>query len=371
MNTLNNSSAVDVERIEIASEWLFRLHAEEVGDAEIADWIQWCERDPQNLEAFEEVQAMWKDYGELPEAAKRRLQARRHRVAEIAMRSASKPRPAGRFEILRRIHGWRPAIAVAFGVSLIGIAIAITAELSRRDQISPVSSQAFKTPIARNEEATLPDGSIVAIGAKSSLSLDFAAKERRLRIGNGQAYFKVAPDRLRPFVVDAGPVHVRAIGTAFDVRKNDDRVVITVTEGTVEVLPSEDRGEESGMSKETRLQVLAGYQLTWAAGGKEVKLNQTDPASATAWRTGRLEYFGEPLWVVVSNVNRYSTRQIVIAEEELGRVQFTGTVFVRSIDDWIAAIQQAFDLTAESRTDGSIAIRRRSSGSRATVGSAS
>ncbi len=353
MSATLNSKGLAVDRLEIASDWLIRLHEESLSDAEVAEWIQWCESDADNLAAFEEMQATWKGFGELPEAVRLRMMAQGNRAGQSPANSRSRMREL--------FAGWRWAPTAA-AVALLVVASSIVWWRGQSEILPPqIATNSLQTAAAVNEEATLPDGSILALGAKSAITIDFAGTERRLRMRDGQAYFKVRPNRQRPFIVDAGPIHVRAVGTAFDVRKNEDRVVVSVTEGIVEILPSEDTDMVSGVAKETRLQVVAGFQLTWAEGGREVKLTPTDPASATAWRMGRLEYFGEPLRVVIANVNRYSARPIVIADEDIGQLQFTGTVFVRSIDDWVAALQQAFPVTCEPQADGSVVIKHRAS----------
>ena len=323
-------------RLKAASDWIFRLHEENIGEPEIAQWIAWCEGDAANLAAFETMEAVWKDLGELPEPVRTRLMA------------LASNRPRG-----GEAH-WYRRWAIAASVAVMGIAIWTIAWLFQGGEPDGVTRTLQAGP-ALNQEATLPDGSLVALGAKSSLHLEYTGNERRLRMRDGQAFFNVKPDKEKPFVVVAGPVEVRAIGTAFDVRKNEGRVVVSVTEGKVEVT-----SPTGGVDSRGHIQVAEGYQLVWDDGGKEVKLAAADGASATGWRAGRLEYFGEPLWAVVANVNRYSSRAIRIEGLEIGELQFTGTVFTGATDDWVQMLPQAFPVVCHRAADGSFVIRPRS-----------
>ena len=89
------------------------------------------------------------------------------------------------------------------------------------------------TPLAMNQAAVLPDGSQVDFGARSALDVEFTGNQRHLELRTGQAFFRVKHDAHHPFVVEAGPVRVMAVGTAFDVRKTGTQVTVTVQEGTV------------------------------------------------------------------------------------------------------------------------------------------
>jgi transmembrane sensor len=196
------------------------------------------------------------------------------------------------------------------------------------------------TPLAMNQEAVLPDGSRVDLGARSALDVEFTGTQRRLELRNGQAFFRVKHDTLHPFVVEAGRVRVTAVGTAFDVRKTATQVAITVQEGTVEVMNEAGTGAAP-------VRATAGYQLVIDRSTGTTRRSIVDPEMATAWRSGRLEFAGDPLEVVIASVNRYSARPVVIEDPVLGKLSFTGTVFVDAIDASLDAMQQVFPLRVE------------------------
>jgi transmembrane sensor len=88
-----------------------------------------------------------------------------------------------------------------------------------------------------------------------------------------------------------------------------------------------------------------------------LQLSQVDAAGMTAWREGRLEYVDEPLSVVIANVNRYSTGRQIVADGDLGALNFTGTILVDSIDEWLAALELSFPVSVRQGDDGSFMVR--------------
>jgi transmembrane sensor len=163
----------------------------------------------------------------------------------------------------------------------------------------------------------------------------------------------VEKDADRPFIVQAGSGRIAAVGTAFNVTRQADRVVVTVTEGAVTVTPEPQEpsastmGEDAKGGKEVGIARLeAGHQLVYSD-LKVTPVTLADAAGAIAWREGRLKYRGELLRYVIDDVNRYAKRPIVLADEAAGEVSFTGTVFEQSIDSWLSGLEQVFPLEVE------------------------
>jgi transmembrane sensor len=370
----------DPRRLRESAEWLTRLSngaldGAALSDDELAEWILWYETDAANALAFEEMQNLWNSLGLLEPSRQvaRPSSAQQQRPGATVDQRAVGVTPA-KFLVsllmpgisLRKRFAWSGVlISCAVGAwMLFAFVIAPTMQA-----LPPDGTMA--TRLAENQEAVLPDGSTVALGAQSSLALEYAPTSRYLKLTNGQAYFNVAKDKTRPFSVDTGDIQIQAVGTAFDVRKNDGRVAVTVTEGVVDIIaaqPSLDPSDTAGdaghaTNQSTPLRVAAGYQLIWDKGNSDgrkklLQLSHVDTAGMTAWREGRLEYVNEPLSVVIADVNRYSSRRLVIEGTDLGSLNFTGTILVDSIDDWLAAIQLSFPVSVGERGDGSLSIRR-------------
>src|SRR5690606_35324362 len=132
---------------------------------------------------------------------------------------------------------------------------------------------------AQVREYRLSDGSRITLGAGSRIRVDYTAAARRLTVEAGEAFFAVARDPQRPFVVHAGSGTITALGTAFNVRSLAGRVVVTVVEGKVEVEghPSADTDAQDGAS-----QLGAGQTVAYGEAPSPVRT--VDTSIATAWR---------------------------------------------------------------------------------------
>ena len=186
-------------------------------------------------------------------------------------------------------------------------------------------------------ETRLSDGSTVQLAPQSSIALRYSESERALDLEGGEAHFAVAHDEARPFVVAAGAIRVRAVGTAFDVRRVRARVVVTVIEGKVEMARSGDAAATGAFGA---IVVPAGSRVVWddETPRSAPVLAAVEPSRALSWREGRLEYVREPLWAVVADLNRYSERPVEIADAKLRNLHVTTTVHTDSIREWLTGL---------------------------------
>ena len=130
----------------------------------------------------------------------------------------------------------------------LGLAAAVAAGVV----LAPVmSGQRYRTLVGEIRRVPLADGSMAAINTDTTLDVRFQKTERAVKLDRGEAWFQVAKDRTRPFVVAAGDIRVQAVGTAFSVRRKSAGAEVRVTEGVVEVW------SDKGASKQRR-RVVAG-----------------------------------------------------------------------------------------------------------------
>jgi len=182
----------------------------------------------------------------------------------------------------------------------------------------------YRTMVGEIRHMPLPDGSVATINTGSDLKVSFADHQRTVRIAEGEAWFQVAKDPSRPFVVQAGNVRVRAVGTAFSVRRRDNGADVLVTEGIVEA--------GTDMPNEPKLRLVAGQQaFIGERTPARVEAVQASTVERTlAWREGMIDLSGDPLANAVAEFNRYNRRQLVIVDSRLGVERFDG---VFRIDD--------------------------------------
>lgn len=324
-----------VARLCEASDWLLRLEGANGSEQEIEDWIRWCDADPRNVGAFESLVRDWRD-----------LDALKAAPASVTPSGKSRTRDWKR---------WPYSLAAAACIAFVAITAAwlLTRDGTERTATAVEPSQVAAA--TTNRSATLPDGSKVILGAATSVRVDFSGGSRRLDLSRGEAYFRVWHDKLHPFVVHAGGVSVRAVGTAFDVRRDANQIVVTVEEGAVEVTDEASLARPSP----TPWRVEAGYQLKYSSPGRVATIASVEPAKLLGWRDGELAYVWEPLGSVIDDLNRHAFRRIVIRDPQVADLRFSGTVFTASVDDWLQAVQQAYPVRVEEGTGGEIVISAR------------
>ena len=206
----------------------------------------------------------------------------------------------------------------------------------------------------RGEIRRLPlrDGSVATINTESELRVVFGQNDRKIVLDRGEAWFQVAKDRERPFVVDAGIAQARAVGTAFSVEREDDGVRIRVTEGIVAAWAADASGAV------TLLQ--AGQQAYFPDAASPPKV-ATAPAAVErtlAWRNGEIALENETLAHAVTQFNRYNRQQLVIDDPALGEERLVGLFQIDKPADFAATLAASHDVSV-TVTTSSISLRRR------------
>lgn len=177
----------------------------------------------------------------------------------------------------------------------------------------------IQTAVGEVRRIPLPDGSVASINTSSRLAVTMKEGPQRIvRLEEGEAWFQVAHDRARPFIVEAGNIRVRAVGTAFSVRRRDNGADVLVTEGVVETWVV---GREA-----QRTHIAAGARGFVSDAAPKVEVANAPEAvdRALAWRTGEIALNGESLAYAVEEINRYNRKQIVIDDPALKKETLVG-----------------------------------------------
>ncbi|MEJ1964465.1 MAG: FecR domain-containing protein [Gammaproteobacteria bacterium] len=149
----------------------------------------------------------------------------------------------------------------------------------------PWQTARYQTERGERWIAKLPDGSTFTLDAESTLEVRMLRTERLVHLLRGRAFFEVAKDPQRPFIVLAGDRRITSVGTIFEARLQPDSVRVLTVEGQVVVAPADSRGEK-GDSPQEHLKVNAGEQFL-AQSGLPASVSRTDVAKLTDWQTGR------------------------------------------------------------------------------------
>jgi len=224
------------------------------------------------------------------------------------------------------------------------------------------------------EQRTLPDGSVVELKSGAEISVDFTDALRRVRLIRGEAHFAVAKNPARPFLVEAGAVTVRAVGTAFAVQRSANAIDLIVTEGRVSVDrpmarditssgPSD--GADAPAPKTSLAFVDAGQRVdivSNTAGQAPLQIRSVSAeeiAQRLAWRARRAEFSGTPLAEVVALLNRHTRERFVIEDPELARVPLSGLFLLEDGAAFVRMLETGFGVQTERLGGEVIVLRRR------------
>jgi transmembrane sensor len=221
-------------------------------------------------------------------------------------------------------------------------------------------------PLISPGPETLPDGSIMERRGPADILIEFTPEERRIILRHGSAFFAVAKNPARPFVVVAGGIEVRAVGTAFSVDLGRHTVEVAVTEGRIAVeLPAP--GPEHSSAK------VPSVNLALVDAGNRVIVENVRDAGAVAKpgvmigpllrdapgskEVARLEFSGTSLAETVRMFNEYGRVRLRL-QPALARLQVSGRLRADDFESLALLLKNEFEIEAVPGRGGEIYLRR-------------
>ncbi|MDI9240479.1 FecR domain-containing protein [Lysobacter sp. LF1] len=323
----------------VAEDWLARLMAPDCSAAERAAFEDWLAQSPRNVEAFVEVERVHALAAELRSDELLRAAGRAARRAP-----ASSPAPAP----VRHARAWWSAAAAAAVVAVVAVAMV----LPWGQHEAPAQIQHFATALGEQRDVTLADGTVMRLDTASTLTTRFDGRERVVELRRGRAQFDVGEDARRPFLVKAGVSTVRDIGTTFQVSRMGEVVNVGLLEGRVDV------SSRAGGAVQ-RSTLAPGEQVTVQADGRIGERAPLDVAMARAWPQGDLVFRQRRLDELVAEMNRYSPRQIRLADAALGSLRVSGVFHAGDQDALVAVLERGWPLRAERTGEHEIVLHAR------------
>lgn len=216
----------------------------------------------------------------------------------------------------------------------------------------PKPALRIETALGEIRRVPLKDGSMAAVNTETKIAVTMRPEIRQIAIDHGEAWFQVAKDRARPFVVEAGDVRVKAVGTAFSVRRTDAGADVQVTEGVVEVWSV---GDESNVRR-----VAAGARtfVSNASGPTEVAEASVAIDRSLAWRSGQLIFDGDTLGEAAAAFNRYNAVQVRIDDPALAREKFVGRFRTNEPEAFARAAATILNAQAQIGSDQIVLSRK-------------
>jgi len=304
---------------DLASDWVLRRESG-LAPAEAREFERWKDSDPRHAEALARHERAW---------------ALLDRPRESGQATSLLLDLSRRFTRRRRR---RVALAAAACVALLATG-AFWKARHPADTAVPDASAIVLLP----EKQTLPDGSVIELRVGAEVSVDYSGPLRRVALRKGEALFEVAKNRERPFVVTAGGIEVRAVGTAFVVQWEGNKMEVLVAEGRVRIdAPGQPAPGDPALFLD------AGHRVTMevgagspdpAAAAREAPMSAQEIAERLSWRAPRVEFSETPLGEAVSLMNRHSAVRLVIDDPALAAIHVNGlfraddaTAFVRLLE---------------------------------------
>jgi transmembrane sensor len=191
----------------------------------------------------------------------------------------------------------------------------------------------------------LNDGTRVFLNTATQIVVNYDDAARRVELKTGEALFNVMKDPRRPFIVTVGGQEVRALGTSFVIRKDSDRVAVTLVEGKVSVQPV----AVASPSYQT-FTLTPGQRVTFAVGAPP-QLDTPSIETSTAWRRGQVVLDDTPLATAASEMNRYSAVKVVIVRADVERLQVSGLFQAGDSVSFANAVARVHDLQVTQEGD--------------------
>ena len=211
----------------------------------------------------------------------------------------------------------------------------------------------YSTVVGQLSHIAMADGSQVTLNTDSVVRVAVNTRERRVELQRGEAFFKVAKDPSRPFIVTVGEQRVIAVGTQFSVRREGTDAQVVVTEGTVRIETDEPTPLTPAVS------VSAGSVAHASQAGTAVQsrpLPQTE--ELLSWRTGILVLHDMTLAEAAAEFNRYNARKIVIRDPLVGAMHISGSFRATSAEAFVRLLERGYPLQADT-VDADIILTQR------------
>ncbi|WP_412065645.1 FecR family protein [Rhizobium sp. SYY.PMSO] len=312
--------------LEEAMDWLLRLNSSSSAAGLAAEFELWLRQSEEHRKAWDRARKTWQIMGEVPPAYEHVWQTapgsqeRAEKAPQLATRMSNASRPARR---------WVQGVAAAAVVVLCLVGAWNYPAIRLRMEAD------YVTEVAESRTIKLSDGTTIELAAESAIKADVSGATRRVTLLRGEAYFDVYHDSSRPFVVDAGGIDVRVLGTAFNVQLSSASTSVELARGAVGI-SLEQAGPSDAMKLAPGEMVIVDRKS-----GKMLKsaIALEDIAS---WRDGRLFVNDATIGSVVEQLQRYNPAWIAIPDSSLATQRVTGLYDLRNPDRALRALVEPY-----------------------------
>jgi len=321
-----------------ASGWTARLDRGPLTPREEGALQAWLSEDPRSRGALLRAQAL--------SMASESAQALGQDFDPAAFEEPGRARSAGLSR--RQAFAWTGAAATVASVAALSVGVSSAGAV-------------ISTERGEIRLAPLKDGSTVLLNTQTKIRVRYSEGQRLVTLLKGEAYFSVARDEKRPFVVEVGGRRLTTLQAGFRVRAlGPDPVDVLVNQGEVDVGASALTPLASPVALQANTRLILSER-----GERPQRLSPERVTQELAWREGKLAFEGETLQQAADTFARYSQTRILVPDAGLAREPVTGLFAANDPVGFSRAVARVFDARLEQRGDSVVLTQAatRSSGS--------
>jgi transmembrane sensor len=323
--TMESHEAIET----MAAQWLARQDSGNWTAKDQAALDHWLEESTAHTVAYVRLEAAW-------------ARADRYRVLGAGVPAGQIPTPE-EFELSSFFSGRRPPQVRHRVPRFRSLAASIVLVLGAAAAwyLWPFAGPDYKTPVGGTASVPVADGSQVILNTDSAIRVSLSDTERHVQLDQGEAYFEVAKDPARPFVVSAGNKRVVAVGTKFSVRRLGNDIRVSVTEGKVRI----EEGPFLAGAPESMSLVAAGNVASTRGGAILVQHELlAEVEESLSWRNGYLTFHEVTLRDAVAEFNRYNSRKIMIEDPAVGVIRLSGKFRTTEYEAFVRLLEDGFPI---------------------------
>ena len=320
---------------DINPDLLVKYLLNEATPAEREQAEQWINASGANRKQFDDFRLIWETSGKLAVSStvdeEESWQRFRKRIHTPAVALAKEDDSSLHVRMISARSRRLPALRVA---ALLVLAVGAGWLLRQLFSPAPVLSVQSYAAVLRD---TLSDGSVVTLNKNSSLSYParFSGDTRSIGL-QGEAFFNVAPDKKKPFVIHVNDVTVKVVGTSFNVRSSGGHTEVIVETGIVQVSRSRHTVE---LHPHEQVSLVPGDSAMTAAAVTDKLYNY--------YRSKEFVCNNTPLWKLAEVLEEAYGVKIIFARKELRSLPITTSFEDQSLDTILTVITKTFNISYE------------------------
>lgn len=309
---------------EQAADWFARRRGGRFSATDETLFQHWLSASAAHAQAFGELELLWDDM-DLMQPQPTAAQPPRQKVVRLPRR---KP---GRM------------LAIAASVVLMVGLFSVTLLVDR-----PQFELTAQSEPGQLRELALDDGSQITLNMGSSVSVRYFDDRREVTLQGGEAFFSVAPDNQRPFVISAGTGQVTVVGTRFNVRLGEQLLDVAVEQGKVAV--------DAGSARMPPVLLSAGEVMQANYHSGQQQMSRLAPDEVASWRSGQLIFHDRPLAQLLQELSRYLGKPVALTDPGLAERRLSGSLDIYHPQGFLSSLPLLLPVRVDTATDGSVSV---------------